>query len=83
MKLWLVERRYDLPDIKNPWNISYICLQASVVRAETENKARLLAADDFKAEGYWVWLNPEFTSCDEITVNDQPKTIINVCRGSA
>jgi len=52
MKLWLIQRQND------GWDV----LNGALVRAESEQEARLLVAEDHGDEGYDVWLK-ESTRC--------------------
>jgi hypothetical protein len=54
MKLWLIQRSND----GGRWDV----LNGALVRAKTEQEARLLVAEDHGDEGYDVWLK-ESTTC--------------------
>ena len=64
MKLWLLEVRYDLPGNENPWTA---CDQyrGFVIRADTEIKARQLAAFESGDD----WINPGKSTCIELFQN--------------
>lgn len=93
MKLWLL-RPID-PDAggDNPWEPWYDKLFGAVVRAETEDQARLLvSAHAGDEKDYYIfhkdkrkagkprkvnpWLDPKFTSCEELTADGLVEVII-------
>ena len=50
----------------NPWHIWWDTAQGFVVRAESEQQARALAADEADDEGRRAWLDPAFSDCTEL-----------------
>jgi len=90
MKLWLLKKRGDTP--KNMiWD--YDVNLGFVIRAETERVARYLADElegdegrigDRLADSNHVWLNPEITTCDELTAeaNDTRCVVLQSYRRS-
>lgn len=73
MKLWLL-RAIDTKD--GPWEPWYDKIFGFVVRAETETKARSLAAEEKGAEGEKAWLDPSFSTCVELKAEGAPEVII-------
>jgi hypothetical protein len=75
MKIWLLEA-IDGSEYFDPW---YDKMFGIVVVAESEEKARLLAAEAKADEGKQPWLSPEHTSCEEI-LTDVECVVIQDCR---
>lgn len=79
MKLWLLR-----PANENDRRWGYDCNYGFVIRAETEQRAREMAnaqgADENGLcqvhKNLAVWLDPEATSCTEVTVDGPEATII-------
>lgn len=89
MKLWIlrpIDDEVNRPGTTYPvW--SWDCSYGYVVRAEDERGARemiansnALCADDWRFspgdEGAASWLNPELTSCDELTADGAPAILM-------
>jgi hypothetical protein len=66
MKLWIIRRR-EYAD----WD-EY---EAFVISAETEERARLLAKEEALEAEKKIWLDPEYTTCHELTV-DEPEGVV-------
>jgi hypothetical protein len=64
MKLWLIKAVEDT---------GYCMNQNVVVRAETEKKARNIAAEDDRS---YNWRLPSFATCEELLSDGQPGIII-------
>ena len=92
MKLWLLKAKSDIefnlvrgsiPEVHswrwNPWDQNYGCNQGIVVRAETENDAREIADMNQGRETMNPWLNPKFTTCEELTSEGEPDVILIDC----
>lgn len=81
MKLWLLKPQPDetlkkLP--MNPWDPWYGRCFGMVVRAETEQAARVMASEnavDERKKRMNPWLLPEYTTCVELT-SDGDKCVI-------
>ena len=58
MKLWLLKRLGNDP--------TYGCFNGFVIRAETENVARVMAAQKAADEGATTWMLAELSSCEEL-----------------
>jgi hypothetical protein len=67
MKLWLLEskREYD-----------YDTYDSFVVRAESEQLARLFASGNAGDEGKHTWLDSEFSTCTELTIDGETGVIL-------
>lgn len=79
MKLWLLRAREDIDIETSPWNSPYNKNFGFVIRAQTEEDARAVAnggAYDENAFGE-VWLDSEFTNCDELLVDGLAGAIIS------
>ena len=70
MRLYLLrrDRRYGDP--------VYDCVNGLVVRAESEEMARALAAEKSADEGGHVWLDMTKSSCDQLPENGVPGVIL-------
>ena len=77
MKLWILLPLSPLvlKNIDNPWKPWYDKSFGFVVRAETEEQARQLAAELCGNERKEAWISTIYSSCDELT-NDGPAEII-------
>ncbi len=62
MKIFLLE---CIPDTE-PWKPAYDRVHSFVIRAENEMHAREIASRNRGDEGPVAWLNPEFSTCNEI-----------------
>lgn len=71
MKLWILEQKIGVIDMEH-------CAYAMVIRAETEEKARLIA-DNNERQGRdntdSPWLTPSETSCVELTSSGKEDVI--------
>jgi organic radical activating enzyme len=90
MKLWLLQPKDNLPD-DNPWEPWYDKAFGFVIRAETEMKARKIANKNGGTEtgkiSYKVyrtggdpWLDPELSTCIELTPDGKEQLIISDIR---
>lgn len=61
MRFWKLEPT-EAED--NP-HVVYDCMSLFIVRAESEEQARELAASQHKDEGAECWLNPKWSTCEE------------------
>ena len=79
MRLWLL-RPINLDIEDDPWEPWYDKAFGFVVRAETEEKARHLIADDeiftYGDEGALAWLDPKLSSCVELLSDGEEEIII-------
>ena len=66
MKHWIVRRR-EYAD----WD-EY---EAFVVAAESEERDRFLAKREAALDEEKIWLNPEYSTCDELT-DDDPEGVV-------
>lgn len=53
------------------------CKWANLVRAENEEQARKIAANQVWDEGIDAWLNPSKSRCEELTVDGEPGDIMH------
>lgn len=80
MKIWLLKPRIKLPQ-ENPWNPWYDKTFGVVVRAETEESARLIAGLGSKYEDMGdAWTNPNWSTCVELTPNGPEEVILSDVR---
>lgn len=69
----MLTAKENLPeDRSNPWYTIYDCANGFIVEAENEAQARLLASEQHGDEGAEAWLNPEYSSCDELKLTGEP-----------
>jgi len=68
MKLWILEYVKDLPPDDNPWYDLYDNVLAFVVRADTEEEARMFAHKNAGDENYkrTPWLDKRYSTCNEL-----------------
>jgi len=52
------------------------CANGFVVRASTEDEARLLASTKAGDEGDDAWLNPKFTSCEPLNNDGETEIVL-------
>ncbi len=76
MKLWILEPRLMEEEQKNPWSPWYDKAFGFVVRAESEEKARELAADDKGSEEVEAWLDSNLSSCLQLISDGEEKVIL-------
>ena len=77
-KLWMLTPR-RLGAVKDHWEPWYDKCFGFVVRAETEQEARMLAeaAAGDESRNEKVWLNAEYSFCDLLVARGMPGVIIN------
>ena len=86
MKLWLLRPREDIRE-NDPWEPWYDKTFGFVVRAETEQDARMIAnasggdetgpiSHDTYRHGGDPWLSPEFSSCEELSPTGTAQMIL-------
>jgi hypothetical protein len=68
MKLWILKRLTDRPE----WDVN----NGFVIRAETAEAARVLASQERGDEGSRTWLEPEFSSCVELTADGHSEVVL-------
>lgn len=82
MKLWLLRPVDVLPDSDNPWSPWYDKVFGFVVRAETEDTARLIAHEHSGNEtGHYgkvfdPWLSEKYSTCVELSPDGNQEMII-------
>jgi hypothetical protein len=83
MKLWLLRPLDDLPEDDNPWEPWYDKAFGFVVRAETEDEARVISAteggDENRARRSPTgspWLDPCLSSCIELAPGGEAGVVI-------
>ena len=73
MTLWLLTATEKAAKLgKQSWD-SY---DSFVVRADTEETARILASHKAADEGADTWLNPELSSCNELLANGKTEIVL-------
>lgn len=75
MKLWILERKLDLPHDDNPWRFPYDKNHGFVIRAETEDSARKIANSRSADEGD-VWANDKYSTCIELISSGEEGIIL-------
>ena len=55
---------------------NYDCTHGVIVRADSEQEARTLAASVAGDEGWLVWGDPSKTSCDALEANGNNKVLL-------
>lgn len=79
MNLWLLRPVDKLPKNDNPWEPWYAKAFGFVVRAETEQDARVLAdkgAVDENRSGKHPWLNTRYSTCVKLNHKGQSKIVM-------
>ena len=79
MKLWLLRPNDDLPSNDDPWHPWFDKCFGFVVRAESDQEARQYAheeAGDEKTDKGSPWLNPKYSTCEELTHSGDSGVII-------
>jgi len=66
IKLWLLKR-------KDVW---YDEAAGFVIRAQREQDARVIASEYAGGEGAEVWLDPEDSTCTELTRDGEPGVVL-------
>lgn len=80
MKLWILKPLEGLDP--NPWSPWYDKAFGHIVRAETEEEARLLADHENGDEtgqysgNKWAWIKSELSSCEELTADGDAESIM-------
>jgi len=73
MKLWILEPVED-SDKWMPW---YDKAFGFIVRAECEEDARAIAANDHRDEGKEAWLSNESSTCQQLTDEGEPEMVMS------
>jgi hypothetical protein len=68
MRLWILTRK----------GVGYEEVGQALVRAETEDDARVLASDLFPSSARAAWLDPSITTCDELVADGPEGVLIEV-----
>lgn len=88
MKLWILKAKKDLPKNDNPWCKWYDKFFGHIVRAETEEQARILAqqySEQNKGDEnrtVQAWVNPKYSSCVELLPYGESEVILSDYRMS-
>ena len=81
MKLWILRPIDGL--VPDPWDNWYDKYFGFVVRAKSEDEARLIVSSGRCGdEGKEVWLDPSWTSCKHLTGDGNREVIIADFRGA-
>jgi len=72
MKLWILEAAEE----HELWHCWYDKMFSIVVRAETEQQARVLASRECGDESPLAWLNSECSTCKELHHSGESGTVI-------
>jgi hypothetical protein len=75
MKLWILEGHAKLAGA-SPWSPWYDKAFGFVIRAESEERARLIAAENCGDEKEEAWLNPILSSCKELFLEGEEEMIL-------
>lgn len=73
MKLWILK---PIDDQSGPWEPWYDKTFGFIVRAESEEQARVLAAEQCGDEGPDAWLDESLSTCIELTSDGEAGVII-------
>ena len=77
MQLYLLRPREDiLEKDENPWEPWYDKIFGFVIRAESEEMARYLAAAQAGDEKHTSWLDDKLSGCDVLVAEGEPGLII-------
>ncbi len=88
MKLWILtprenehnyttnEQGYQVHAKGSPWRGNYDMNHGFVIAAETEQRAREIAADCAVDEGREAWLDSKYSDCSILTAGDSEGVII-------
>jgi len=74
VELYLLTARDNIPN--SPWEPWYDRTFSFVVRAESAENARKIAAENAGAEGAEAWLNEKLSGCDVLSSWGEPGVII-------
>lgn len=77
-KLWLLRPQENLLSSDNPWSPWYDKNFGFVIRASSEEAARIMADETAADEnrGYRPWLDPKYSSCVELLAEGPAEVII-------
>lgn len=75
MSLWILEFIENCPR-PDPWSFPYDVALGFIVRAETEQQARELAAEQAGDEGRNAWLDPDYSTCMVLTDTGEAGVIL-------
>lgn len=73
MKLYILKARDDA----EPWSPWFDKTFGMVIRAESEERARTIAAENCSEEGRGAWLDSENSTCEELTGDGEEEVIIS------
>lgn len=76
MKLWMLKPKSETSIPWRPWHDKVFC---HIVRADTEPQARQIAMDnagDEKSRTPDVWLNPDYSTCEPLSIEGDPGLIV-------
>jgi hypothetical protein len=76
MKIWLLR---PIDGSSAPWLQYFDCMFGFVVRAESEDKARSLAASKCGDEGPDAWLSGRNSTCVELLADGPAEVIMEDC----
>lgn len=82
MNLWLLRPNNNLKYDDDPWEPWYDKVFGFVVRAESENDARIFASRDCGDEREDVWLDHKYSTCEELTSAGNVGVIIRAYAGA-
>lgn len=75
MKLWILGIKPHLAKNDDPWYHPWDTNMGFVIRARSEDEARLLASQQSGDEQNWnggsPWLSVRYTTCDELQVDGE------------
>lgn len=77
MHLWLLRPCEGLPKEESPWEPWYDKAFGFVVRAETEDQARKMAAGKAGDERPRAWTNPLYSTCRPLMIDGEAGVILS------
>lgn len=79
MQIWKLE---PVDGCSKPWDSGYDKAYGFVVLAETEEGARLLAANDAGDEGRDAWINSQLSTCKVVDTHPPARLLLrDFCAG--
>lgn len=75
-KIYLIEALKFFPEGYNPWDPWYDKMFTVIVIAQSEQEARLLAAEESGDEGRDAWLDKKYSRCKEVIPDESNVGVI-------
>lgn len=81
MKLWIL-KPIETGEADWPWHPWFDKCFGMVVRADSQEEARLMAAKANSEEGYAAWMDPKLSSCSRLMPRGAPGVILQDVKNS-